>query len=158
MEEVQSDGLIKCPFVPTHSLRKEKFALHLSRCKNSIKKDSPYYNNILNMIICKFNSTHYVHKDDIEKHYEVCQEAKMAKKKKEEQNEKICNWQKYIGTNIINDTTTVNWDNEELVESYDPMIKIKTNPNILFNPTGLTKSERKKFRNNRRLEASIINK
>lgn len=147
--------LIKCPFVPYHYLRKEKIASHITKCRNSLKEDSPYYNSAWNMVVCKYNSTHYIHKENLEKHYENCEFYEKYK----DQNQPLSkfHWEKFVGTEVPNNTEE-NWDDEETIESYDPMKKIYNNPNILFNPIGMTKSQRKDFRTNRKLQANGFKK
>lgn len=152
---MEENELVVCPFVPFHLLRKEKLALHLIKCRNSLPKNSPYYHRAWNMRVCKYNSTHYVDKENLEMHYAVCEFSKKRQEQDIYTGLKF-EWENDIGKEISNNPEE-DWDKDEPVESYDPMKKINNNPNILFNPIGLTKSQRKEFCTNRKLKANGFN-
>ncbi len=57
--------MASCPFNSAHTFEKDKFVFHIQRCKDK-QKMMPY------MSKCKYNPMHYVLKDKIKQHEEVC--------------------------------------------------------------------------------------
>lgn len=134
---MEIDKLEVCPFVPNHFIRKEKLALHLIKCRNSLSKNSPYYKSAWNKVVCKYNSTHYVDKDELEMHYKVCEFSK-----KQPINYEKFAWEKFVGCDVVNNTEE-DWEDQD-IEAYNPMKKAK-DKNILFSPVGLTEEQKKEY-------------
>ncbi|XP_071745769.1 uncharacterized protein [Lepeophtheirus salmonis] len=157
----EATNLVKCPYQPSHKILPERFALHLIRCRKSILADktSPFYKAALDVNICQFDTTHHI-RGGIEKLHEHIKECPTALAlQKPVKKVEVPEWKKVrTSVNIQKTNVEEDWDTEENIGTYNPVNKLLANPNMILNPQGLTKSERKIFRQNQREYCSLNSK
>ena len=64
-----TEKLIICPYDKLHKVREDRLQYHLIKCKRQ-NLDKDY-------VICPFNPTHHMPKEEYEKHEEICQDKKI---------------------------------------------------------------------------------
>ncbi|KAL0117787.1 hypothetical protein PUN28_008881 [Cardiocondyla obscurior] len=134
--------LVTCPYNPAHRIAKYKFMNHVAKCKKSSK--------VANKTECPIDRTHIVDQAQLQEHIKSCSSlGKLAvieyEKPKVDVNSSITN---AYGLNE-------NWDEEPEVPAYNPMEASSKKP-VLRCITGLTKSEKKKFKEEERKRISML--
>jgi len=69
--------------------------------------------------------------------------------------EKLPGWMKLVDHSAVQRKPSPdeeNWE-DEWQETYDPMKKVNTNTNIIYNPQGLSKAKKRDYAINRRMQA-----
>ena len=69
MSTKTSEKLVQCPYDKLHKVREDRLQFHLIKCKRQ--------NLDKNFVICPFNTTHHMPKEEFEKHAEVCPDRKI---------------------------------------------------------------------------------
>ena len=115
------------------------------------------------MVICKFNSKHHVQKDELDAHHIKCADKKeffsnATQVSSSDDPEKVPGWMKLIDDSALKkqpagDEET--WE-DEWQQTYDPMEKINSNTDIIYNPQGLSKAKKRDYAYNRRLQAEGV--
>ncbi|XP_072761386.1 uncharacterized protein [Anoplolepis gracilipes] len=138
---MEADILVTCPYNPAHRIAQYKFMNHVAKCKKTAK-------TIGNKIHCPLDTSHIVDRDHLKEHIATCPslgnlvEVNTGCVKQKE--------------DIVVDTyrSTENWEEEPQVTSYDPM-EASANKQVIRFVSGLSKSEKKKFRESERMR--IVN-
>ena len=156
------EELLQCPYDPVHRILPKRMQTHLIKCRKSVlaQPTSPYYQRALNMVVCKFNSKHHVQKDQLDAHHVKCPDKKeffsnVAQVSSSNEPEKLPGWMNLVDDSALKKKPAAdeeNWD-DEWQETYDPMEKINANTNIIYNPQGLSKSKKRDYAHNRRMQA-----
>ena len=156
------EELLQCPYDPVHRILPKRMQTHLIKCRKSVlaQPTSPYYQRALNMVVCKFNSKHHVQKDQLDAHHVKCPDKKeffsnVAQVSSSNEPEKLPGWMNLVDDSALKKKPAAdeeNWD-DEWQETYDPMVKINANTNIIYNPQGLSKSKKRDYAHNRRMQA-----
>ena len=156
------EELLQCPYDPVHRILPKRMQTHLIKCRKAIlgQPTSPYYQLALNMVVCKFNSKHHVQKNQLDDHHFKCPDKKeffsnVATVVDTDGPEQAPGWMKLIDETALKkkplkDEET--WENE-WQQTYDPMEKINSNTDIIYNPQGLSKAKKRDYAINRRLQA-----
>ena len=154
--------LMQCPYDPVHRIIPKRMQNHLVKCKKSIllQPTSPYYQRAKDMVVCKFNSLHHVPKHELDRHHNMCPSKKeffanVTQVSSSSEPEKKPGWMNLVDDSALRrkpDPDEENWD-DEWQETYDPMEKINSNPNIMHNPQGLTQSQRRDYAHNRKMQS-----
>ena len=67
------EELVDCPYDNAHKIIPARLVRHLVKCRNSsLKLD---YKRAINIKICEFDSSHHVHKSEMEDHLKQCPSA-----------------------------------------------------------------------------------
>ena len=72
VEEFKEE-LVDCPYDNAHKIIPDRLVKHLVKCRTSLKHQ---YKTAINIKICEYNSSHHVHKADMEDHLKQCPSAK----------------------------------------------------------------------------------
>ena len=112
------------------------------------------------MVVCKFNSKHHVQKDQLDAHHFKCPDKKeffsnVATVVDTDAPEKVPGWMKLIDETALKKQPArdeESWE-DEWQQTYDPMEKINSNTDIIYNPQGLSKAKKRDYAINRRLQA-----
>ncbi|KYN37713.1 hypothetical protein ALC56_07912 [Trachymyrmex septentrionalis] len=130
-----ADIIVSCPYNPAHRIRRYKLMNHISKCKKYNKKE--------NMVECPLNKTHIVDQNFLREHIEMCSSigraADMDIKNIEVRDPDP------PGSLYLNE----NWEEDPEVPPYDPM-EVSAKKSVIRCVSGLSKSEKKKFRDNER--------
>ena len=159
------EDLLQCPYDPVHRILPKRMQTHLLKCRRAIlgQPTSPYYQRALNMDVCKFNSKHHVQKDALDAHHNNCPDKKeyfsnVTQVTSSDDPDKLPGWMKLVDDSVLKkqpagDEET--WE-DEWQETYDPMEKINSNTDIIYNPQGLSKAKKRDYAYNRRLQAEGV--
>ncbi|XP_050454693.1 uncharacterized protein LOC126853187 [Cataglyphis hispanica] len=131
---MEADLLVTCPYNPAHRIAQYKLMNHVVKCKKSAKTE--------NKIECPLDRSHIVDHDNLKEHIATCPslgkliDVDTGHVKQERD---------------ITDThrSTENWEEEPEVPSYNPM-EMSANKKVIRFMPGLSKSEKKKFRDSER--------
>ncbi|KAL6431380.1 hypothetical protein ACFW04_007188 [Cataglyphis niger] len=131
---MEADLLVTCPYNPAHRIAQYKLMNHVAKCKKSAK--------IENKVECPLDRSHIVDCDHLKEHIATCPslgkliDVDTGHVKQERD---------------ITDThrSTENWEEEPEVPSYNPM-EMSANKKVIRCMPGLSKSEKKKFRDSER--------
>ena len=64
-----TEKLVQCPYDKLHKVREDRLQFHLIKCKRqNLDKD---------FVICPFNTTHHMPKEEYDKHEEICPDKKI---------------------------------------------------------------------------------
>ena len=156
------EELLQCPYDPVHRILPKRMQTHLIKCRKAIlgQPTSPYYQRALDMVVCKFNSKHHVQKNELDAHHFKCPDKKeffsnVATITDTDNPEKVPGWMKLIDDSALKKQPNgdeEDWE-DEWQQTYDPMEKINTNTDIIYNPQGLSKAKKRDYAFNRRLQA-----
>ena len=159
------EELMQCPYDPVHRILPKRMQTHLVKCKRAVlgQPTSPYYQRAKNMVVCKFNTLHHVQKEQLEAHHAKCPSKKeffsnTTQVSSSGEPEKLPGWMKLVDDSVLKKTPSPdeeNWE-DECQETYDPMEKINSNPDIIFNPQGLSKAQKRDYAHSRRLQAEGV--
>ena len=72
VEEFKEELLV-CPYDNAHKIIPDRLVKHLVKCRTSSLKHQ--YKTAINIKICEYNSSHHVHKADMEDHLKQCSSA-----------------------------------------------------------------------------------
>ncbi|KAL6260973.1 hypothetical protein P5V15_008500 [Pogonomyrmex californicus] len=133
---MEADLLVTCPYNPAHRIRKFKFMDHVSKCKKTS-------NNTENKIECPVDKTHIVDCNKLKEHIKTC--SSIGKLVELEFEPKMDKPPLFIDLH----RSTENWEEEPEVPPYNPM-EVSAKKPVLRCVSGLSKSERKKFRDDER--------
>jgi len=64
-----TEKLVQCPYDKLHKVREDRLQFHLIKCKRQ--------NQDKDFVICPFNTTHHMPKDEYDKHAEICPDKKL---------------------------------------------------------------------------------
>ncbi|XP_012217128.2 uncharacterized protein [Linepithema humile] len=142
---MEADLMVSCPYNPAHRIRKAKLMAHVAKCKKSSK--------IENKATCPLDSSHIVDRDQLDEHIISC--PGLAN---------LITDVDYLNTDqnaeqaaLIDSSRSVeNWDEEPEVPPYNPM-EVSENKKVLRSVAGLSKAERRKFRNKERMRMAQLN-
>ena len=160
------EELEQCPYDPVHRILPKRMQTHLIKCRKAIlgQPTSPYYQRAVNMVICKFNTKHHVQKEELDAHHRKCPDKKeflqhTIQTTSSDDPQKKPGWMNLIDDTILKQKPAVNEENweDEWQQTYDPMEKIQSNTNIIYNPQGLSKAKKRDYAFNRRLQAENFN-
>ena len=156
------EELLQCPYDPVHRILPKRMQTHLIKCKTSLlgQPTSPYYQRAKSMVICKFNTLHHVQKEELDAHYLKCPSKKeflsnTTQVSSSSDPDKLPGWMKLVDYSALKKKPSPdeeNWE-DEWQETYDPMEKIKSNTDIIYNPQGLTKPKRRDYAHTRRIQS-----
>ena len=156
------EELLQCPYDPVHRILPKRMQTHLIKCRKAIlgQPTSPYYQLALNMVVCKFNSKHHVQKDQLDAHHFKCPDKKeffsnVATVQSTDAPETKPGWMNLIDETALKKQPAgdeESWE-DEWQQTYDPMEKINSNTDIIYNPQGLSKAKKRDYAINRRLQA-----
>jgi len=156
------EELMQCPYDPVHRILPKRMQTHLIKCRKSLlgQPTSPYYQRAKNMVICKFNTLHHVQKEELDAHHMKCPSKKeffsnTTQVSASSEPEKLPGWMKLVDHSAVQRKPSPdeeNWE-DEWQETYDPMKKVNTNTNIIYNPQGLSKAKKRDYAINRRMQA-----
>lgn len=144
----------QCPFVPSHTCRKDRFGNHLRKCQRGISQTkNPFDLKAMMMEQCPYNILHYIMYDEIEDHKKICADRPISPlvspksaKKPSRPKPKIPSQEETFGSK------REMWDDEKPVY-VDATAKVDKDSSLVYLPQGkLTKNQRKKFRQKRRLQ------
>ncbi|CAL1679088.1 unnamed protein product [Lasius platythorax] len=138
---MEPDIIVTCPYNPAHRIRQYKLMSHIVKCKKSA--------DTKNKVECPLNKSHIVDHDHLREHIATCPslgnlvDVNTGHVKQE--------------TDIVVDSyrPLENWDEEPEVRSYNPM-EASANKQVMRCMPGLSKSERKKFRDNERMRIANL--
>ncbi|QQP55673.1 Gametocyte-specific factor 1 [Caligus rogercresseyi] len=125
-----------------HRILPERFALHLTRCRKAAALD---------MVFCPFDSTHHVRSAQLQEHLTTCSGAN-ALREPQRAPAVIPNWKKAQAVETAPQVEMEDWneDEDDVGVTYNPVDKLLAAPNIILNPQGLTKTQKRAFRANQR--------
>lgn len=156
------EELMQCPYDPVHRILPKRMQTHLIKCRKSLlaQTTSPYHQRAKNMVICKFNTLHHVQKEDLDAHHMKCPSKKeffsnATQVTASNDPEKRPGWMNLVDDSVLKKKPSPdeeNWE-DEWQETYDPMEKINSNTNIIYNPQGLSKAKKRDYAVNRRMQA-----
>nr|ACO14781.1 Gametocyte-specific factor 1 [Caligus clemensi] len=162
-------NLVQCPYDPYHRLLPERFALHLVRCRKNLLADttSPFHKVALSVLICRFDNTHHIPggEEKMAEHLANDCEAADAIRKPVVKAVVIPEWKKTKAREAMpnpQDVQLEDWNTSqpEIMgqDVYNPVEKLRSTPNVILNPQGLTKSQRRAFRENQRVQGEDFDK
>ena len=156
------EELMQCPYDPVHRILPKRMQTHLIKCRKAIlgQPTSPYYQRAKDMVVCKFNSKHHVQNDELDAHHFKCPDKKeffsnVATETENGDPQKVPGWMKLIDDSALKKQPAgdeESWE-DEWQQTYDPMEKINSNTDIIYNPQGLSKAKKRDYAFNRRLQA-----
>ncbi|XP_014473088.1 PREDICTED: uncharacterized protein LOC106743603 [Dinoponera quadriceps] len=141
---MEKDIIVTCPYNKSHRIRRCKLMTHLLKCKKQ--------SGATNKVTCPLNGIHIMDPNDIKDHLTSCSNLSSLVKTnvvKEEIDKE----------SIIKDDTyksNENWDEAPEVPSYDPWAN-SASKKVIRCVTGMTKSERIKFRLSERDRIANLN-
>ncbi|KAF3424928.1 hypothetical protein E2986_02476 [Frieseomelitta varia] len=147
------DDYLTCPYDKTHRIRKSRFQLHLMKCARNYPKNAKS--------ICIFDSSHRVNPEQFEDHVAECPSSGHIRSQ-------------YISFDSEENVRTVlteedTYKSESIIQTeeectssgetfrYDPMAATEDR-DILRIPIGLTKSQKKQFRQYERARLEALRK
>lgn len=139
----------QCPFVPAHTIRKEKFGKHLRKCLRGISQTkNPFSMKALYMDQCPYNTLHYVMSTDLDEHKKICEdrpEVPLVSPKPNKKLPKCPTQEETFGPQEM-------WDDEPPVH-VNATKKVEENTTLIYMPQDrFTKSQRRQFRRERQLK------
>ncbi|XP_071574232.1 uncharacterized protein [Temnothorax nylanderi] len=140
---MEADLIVSCPYNPAHRIRKYKLMSHISKCKKTSK--------ISDKAECPLDKTHIVDRHRLEEHIATCPSlGKLINV------DPGCEKPKVEPPVIMNAYDSAeNWEEEPEVPAYDPM-EVSSKKPVLRCVSGLTKSERRKFRDSERMRIANL--
>ncbi|XP_077278447.1 uncharacterized protein LOC143906310 [Temnothorax americanus] len=140
---MEADLIVSCPYNPAHRIRKYKLMSHISKCKKTSK--------ISDKAECPLDKTHIVDRHCLKEHIATC--SSLGKLINVDPG---CEKPKVEPPVIMNAYDSVeNWEEEPEVPAYDPM-EVSSKKPVLRCVSGLTKSERRKFRESERMRIANL--
>ncbi|KYN27737.1 hypothetical protein ALC57_02801 [Trachymyrmex cornetzi] len=133
-----ADLIVSCPYNPSHRIRRYKLMNHISKCKKHNKKE--------NMVECPLDKTHIIDKEHLREHIEMCSSIGRAADM-DIGNIEVRDPDPPVasGSLFLNE----NWAEDPEVPCYNPM-EVSAKKPVLRSVSGLSKSEKRKFRDNER--------
>lgn len=139
----EADLLVSCPYNPAHRIKKSKLMNHIVKCKK--------YSKTENLEECPLDRSHVVNRECLREHIAHC----TGKVKLVDTNTEIFKPKANEPSMIVNSYSTENWDEEPEATPYNPM-EVSANKPVIRCVSGLSKSERKKFRENERMRIANL--
>ncbi|XP_029012792.1 gametocyte-specific factor 1 isoform X2 [Betta splendens] len=99
------EKLLQCPYDKNHQIRSCRFPYHIIKCR----KNHPQLAKELKT--CPFNARHLVHKHELARHIEACEDRISLDPQDDESSNRRSKWPVTCST-WVNPHTTENWDNE----------------------------------------------
>ncbi|XP_024880955.1 uncharacterized protein LOC112460489 [Temnothorax curvispinosus] len=141
---MEADLIVSCPYNPAHRIRKYKYMSHISKCKKTSK--------VSDKVECPLDKTHIVDRHLLKEHIATC--SSLGKLINVDPG---CEKPKVEEPPIIMNAydSAENWEEEPEVPAYDPM-EVSSKKPVLRCVSGLTKSERRKFRESERMRIANL--
>jgi len=154
---------LQCPYDPVHWIAPDVMLKHLYKCKKALLKQptSPYYSKALDYQECRWSALHRVASKDLTRHEENCPDKRkrdvMQLREDIATSEAKPAWANCVGE-IAPPAATgggdEDWGDEVGTGGYDPNARIEADPNLIYNPQGLTPAERRNYKLDRNYRAA----
>lgn len=142
---MEADLIVSCPYNPAHRIRKYKLMSHISKCKKTSK--------MIDKTECPLDKTHIIDRDCLKEHIASCPSLGKLVVMNTGYDEPKMDVQPPIIMNSYD--STENWEEEPEVPPYDPM-EVSSKKAVIRCMSGLTKSEKKKFKENERMRIANL--